>query len=84
MPQKVPFHLIEITIFPECVGTKHAYSLGIHVNKRETTFWPVNWSARKPWLNIELDLQSLFGLHLHVHICTHWLRHRNSLPPPRI
>jgi hypothetical protein len=30
-------------------------------------------------LNIELDLRSLFGLH--VHSCTHWLRARN-LPPP--
>jgi hypothetical protein len=26
-------------------------------------------------LNMELDLQSLFGLH--VHSCTNWLRHRN-------
>jgi hypothetical protein len=31
-------------------------------------------------LNMELDLQSLFGLR--VHSCTHWLRPRN--PPPRI
>jgi hypothetical protein len=31
-------------------------------------------------LNMELDLQSLFGLH--VHSCTHWLRPRNPLPPP--
>jgi hypothetical protein len=31
-------------------------------------------------LNIELDLQSLFGLH--VHSCTHWLKHRNLPPPP--
>jgi hypothetical protein len=31
-------------------------------------------------LNMELDLQSLFGLD--VHSCTHWLRHRT--PPPRI
>ncbi len=32
---------------------------------------------------MELDLQSLFGLH--VHSCTHWLRPRNSPPPsPRI
>jgi hypothetical protein len=32
---------------------------------------------------MELDLQSLFGLH--VHSCTHWLRHRNPPPPfPRI
>jgi hypothetical protein len=31
-------------------------------------------------LNMELDLQSFFGLH--VHSCTHWLRTRNpSLPP---
>ncbi len=29
-------------------------------------------------LNMELDLQSLFGLH--VHSCTHWLRPRT--PPP--
>ncbi len=32
--------------------------------------------------NMELDLQSLFGLH--VHSCTHWLRPRNSPPPPAI
>ncbi len=31
-------------------------------------------------LNMELDHQSLFGLH--VHSCTHWLRPRT--PPPRI
>ncbi len=34
-------------------------------------------------LNAELDLQSLFGLH--VHSCTHWLRpHNPSAPFPRI
>ncbi len=34
------------------------------------------------WLNMELDLQSLFGLH--VHRCTHWLSPRpcNHPPPP--
>ncbi len=31
-------------------------------------------------LNMELHLQSLFGLH--VHSCTHWLRSRNSPLPP--
>jgi hypothetical protein len=32
---------------------------------------------------MELDLQSLFGLH--VQSCTHWLRPRNAPPPvPRI
>jgi hypothetical protein len=31
-------------------------------------------------LNMELDLQSLFGLH--VHSCPHWLRHRHSHHPP--
>ncbi len=35
------------------------------------------WKAHR--LNIELDLQSLFGLH--VHSCTHWLRPRNPPPP---
>jgi hypothetical protein len=30
-------------------------------------------------LNMELDLQSFFGLH--VHSCTHWLRPRNSPLP---
>ena len=30
-------------------------------------------------LNVELDLQSLFGLH--VHSCTHWLRPRNPQRP---
>jgi hypothetical protein len=29
---------------------------------------------------MELDLQSLFGLH--VHSCTHWLRPSNPPPPP--
>ncbi len=32
-------------------------------------------------LNMEFDLQSLFGLH--VHSCSHWLRPRNSPPSPR-
>ncbi len=31
-------------------------------------------------LNMEVDLQCLFGLH--VHSCTHWLRTRNTTPPP--
>jgi hypothetical protein len=31
-------------------------------------------------LNIELDLQSIFWLH--VHSCTHWLRPRNPPPHP--
>jgi hypothetical protein len=30
--------------------------------------------------NMEVDLQSLFGLN--VHTCTHWLRPRCSPPPP--
>ncbi len=30
-------------------------------------------------LNMELDLQSLFGLHMHS--CNYWLRPRNPLPP---
>jgi hypothetical protein len=33
-------------------------------------------------LNMELDLQSSSGLH--VHSCTHWLRPRISLPPPHL
>jgi hypothetical protein len=36
--------------------------------------------GRQPLVNMELDLQSLFGLY--VHSCTHWLRSRTSLPPP--
>ncbi len=38
-------------------------------------------------LNMEVDLQSLFGLHVTwcaLHSCTHWLRPRNSPPSPRI
>ncbi len=31
-------------------------------------------------LNMELDLQSLFGFH--VYSCTHSLRPRNAPPPP--
>jgi hypothetical protein len=31
---------------------------------------------------MELDLQSLFGLH--VHSCAHWLRPRNNPPPPHL
>ncbi len=35
----------------------------------------------KPYrLNMELNLQRLFGLH--AHSCTHWLRTRNPPPPP--
>jgi hypothetical protein len=30
-------------------------------------------------LNVELELKSLFGLH--VHSCTHWPRPRNPPPP---
>jgi hypothetical protein len=32
-------------------------------------------------LNMELDLQSLFGLNV-VHSCTHWLGPRYPLTPP--
>ncbi len=39
-----------------------------------------HWSPHR--LNMELDLHSLFRLH--VHSCTHWLRPRNNPPPPRI
>ena len=35
--------------------------------------------GRQHRLNMELDLQSLFGLH--VHGFTHWLRPRNTPPP---
>jgi hypothetical protein len=35
-------------------------------------------------LNMELDLQSLFGLHVHcAQLYTHWLRPRNLPPSPR-
>ncbi len=53
---------------------------GLHL-RRAT----VNDTRRLPldhWLNIELDLRSLFGLH--VHSRTHWLRPRNASHPPRI
>ncbi len=33
-------------------------------------------------LNMELDLKSLFRLH--VHSCIHWLRPRNLSPPPAL
>jgi hypothetical protein len=33
-------------------------------------------------LNMELDIQSLFRLH--VHSCSHWLSPRNPPPPPRM
>ncbi len=32
-------------------------------------------------LNMALDLQSLFGLHVHTS-CTYWLRPRNTTPAP--
>ncbi len=37
------------------------------------------YSCYHIWLNMELDPQSLFWLHMHS--CTHWLRPRN--PPPQ-
>jgi hypothetical protein len=36
--------------------------------------------THKHKLNMKLDLQSLFGLH--VYSCIHWLRPRNPTPPP--
>jgi hypothetical protein len=33
---------------------------------------------------MELDLQSLVGLNVHAHPCTHWLRPSNSPPPPHL
>jgi hypothetical protein len=34
-------------------------------------------------LTMEVDLQSLLGsMSRDLHICTHWLRARNSSPPP--
>ncbi len=41
-----------------------------------------NWLSIGLWhrLDMELDLQSLFELH--VYSCTHWLRLRNSPHPP--
>ncbi len=46
----------------------------------------VQSATRRHRLNMEVDLQSLFGLHssmsCDVHSCSHWLRPRNSLPPP--
>ncbi len=36
--------------------------------------------AGQPQVNMELDLQSLFGLH--EHSCAHWLRPRNLPHPP--
>ncbi len=55
--------------------------------RRESGYCSIEWSVPLPYqnqasisitmrLNMEFDLQSLFGLH--VHSCTHWLRH----PPP--
>ncbi len=41
-----------------------------------------HWVYKPPRLNMELDFQSVFGLH--VHSCTHWLRPRNPPPSPRI
>ncbi len=41
---------------------------------------PLNLVCYTHGLNMELDLQSLFGPH--VHSCTHWLRPRNPPPPP--
>jgi hypothetical protein len=39
--------------------------------------------SRGAWLNLELDLQSLFGLCASdIHSCTHWLRPRKAQPLP--
>jgi hypothetical protein len=44
-----------------------------------TSYVPLDLYCR---LNMELDLQNLFGLH--VYSCTHWLRHRKSPLPPHL
>jgi hypothetical protein len=41
-------------------------------------YWPV---STVPRLNMELDLQSLFGLH--VLSCAHWLIYEGAIGEPR-
>jgi hypothetical protein len=50
--------------FPRLGPILFCYSIGEYANHR---------------LSMQLDLQSLFGLH--VHSCIHCLRPRNPLPP---
>ncbi len=43
----------------------------------------IEWNTEDQALDqiVQLDLQSLFGLHV-LYSCPHWLRSRNSPPPP--
>ncbi len=61
------------------------------LNKKNKIFFSIQYCSiverHKPKrlphrLYMKLDLQSLFGLLLHVHSCNHWLRPRNPPPPP--
>ncbi len=65
------------TLFHWCLRFFRQKCRNHRLGRHRTRIHPVNTLDHR--LNMELDLQSLFELH--VHSCTHWLRPRKSLPP---
>jgi hypothetical protein len=67
--------------FPSVVSI---FSVAKFIMRKGVTVVPPYSRKETLWfehrLNMELDLQSLFGLH--VQSCTHWLRPRNPPAPP--
>jgi hypothetical protein len=55
---------------------RHHYSLAETQQPPSPRIWA---HIRGRYWSAKIDLQSLFGLH--VHSCTHWLRPRTPLPP---
>jgi hypothetical protein len=65
-----PEHKTIITLLLEAFGLNTTHTV-------EDVLWAM---GKVHWSNVELDLQSLFGLHMLS--CTYWLRPRNSPTPP--
>ncbi len=81
--KKVAVHIIKDMMNTKATSLSF---LDLHENKRLMTDRYEKYSS-SPWyvfviigLNMELDLQNLFGLYMHS--CTHTLRPRNHPPPP--
>ncbi len=65
------------TLFHWCLRFFRRKRRNRRLGRHRTRIQPVNTLDHR--LNMELDLQSLFELH--VHSCTHWLRPLNHPPP---
>ncbi len=95
--EALPVHVHEVgyVLQSEALYEKNIY----HWKRKRFIPKPNSWtkSRKKSWeyssllftvtsthmINMNIDLQSLLGLLTAVYSCNHWLRPRNSPPPPR-